>query len=64
MNFHQSFIEIATSTFFNGSLYVRGQRFLKNVWVNWFQNLPQECQINFWYHSKWRPSGHLVSGAI
>ena len=35
MNFHQIFIEIATSTFFNGSLYVRGQRFLRSIWVNW-----------------------------
>ena len=47
MNFHQIFIEIATTTFFNGSLYVRGQRFLRSVWVNWFENSPEECQINF-----------------
>ena len=47
--------------------YVRGQRFLRSVWVNWFETLGQEQvrsedyarQIDFWYHSKWRPGGHL-----
>ena len=37
------------------------------VWVNWFETLGQEQvrsedyarQIDFWYHSKWRPGGHL-----
>ena len=46
---------------------VRGQRFLRSVWVNWFETLGQEQvrsedyarQIDFWYHSKWRPDGHL-----
>ena len=46
---------------------VRGQRFLRSVWVNWFETLGQEQvrsedyarQIDFWYHSKWRPGGHL-----
>ena len=45
---------------------VRGQRFLRSVWVNWFETLGQEQvrsedyarQIDFWY-SKWRPGGHL-----
>ena len=48
---------------------VRGQRFLRSVWVNWFETLGQEQvrsedyarQIDFWYHSKWRPGGHLGS---
>ena len=46
---------------------VRGQRFLRSVWVNWLETLGQEQvrsedyarQIDFWYHSKWRPGGHL-----
>ena len=46
---------------------VRGKRFLRSVWVNWFETLGQEQvrsedyarQIDFWYHSKWRPGGHL-----
>ena len=46
---------------------VRGQRFLRSVWVNWFETLGQEQvrsedyarQIDFWYPSKWRPDGHL-----
>ena len=60
MNISQIFIEIATSIFVNGRLYVRGRRFFRSVWVNWFENLPQEGQIHFWYHSKWRADGHLV----
>ena len=48
-------------------LSVCGQRFLRSVWVNWFETLGQEQvrsedyarQIDFWYHSKWRPGGHL-----
>ena len=48
MNFHQIFIEIATSsTFVNGSLYVRGQRFLRSVWVNWFEKLPKKVKYIF-----------------
>ena len=46
---------------------VRGQRFLRSVWVNWFETLGQEQvwsedyarQIDCWYHSKWRPGVHL-----
>ena len=58
MNFDRIFFEIATSTFFNGRLYVMGQRFLRSVWVNWFENLPQECQINLliFKMAAWRPS--------
>ena len=47
MNFHQIFIEIATSIFFNGRLYVLGQRFLRSVWVNWLENCPKNVKYIF-----------------
>ena len=58
---------VSTSVRTSLRTYVRGQRFLRSVWVNWFETLGQEQvrsedyarQIDFLYHSKWRPGGHL-----